>query len=44
MLRFALLSLLLLTDTDARAQSSLVGFDGAALAIESTGAADLAAN
>ena len=44
MLRIALLSLLLLTHTDARAQSSLVGFDGATLAIEGTGAADLAAS
>jgi hypothetical protein len=44
MLRFALIALLLLTHTDARAQSSLVGFDGGALAIENTGAADLAAS
>ncbi len=44
MLRLALLSCLLLLNSGASAQSSLIGFEGAALALESTGSADLAAS
>ena len=42
MLRLALVSLFLL-NSGASAQSSLIGFDGATLALESTGSADLSA-
>ena len=43
MLRLALVSLFLLNN-GASAQSSLIGFEGATLALDSTGAADLSAS